>query len=234
MLQKLQAKIDYQFKTPALLQTAFVHRSYVNEVKKVKEHNERLEFLGDAVLELIVTEFLYNRFPTKPEGELTALRSALVKGTRLAEVAAALNLGDFLQLSYGEQKSGGAQKPYLLANVFEALLGAIYLDANLAQARKFVTRFLLPQIKKILATQEQIDAKSHFQELTQARLALTPSYELVSAEGPDHAKVFEMAVKIGEETFGVGKGPNKQSAEQAAARAGLNKLKTYRKKSNVS
>lgn len=224
MLKILQKKIAYTFQNVSLLKTACIHRSYMNENKKIKEHNERLEFLGDAVLELITTEFLYHEFPTKAEGELTAFRAALVKGACLAKIATKLDLGNFLQLSHGERKSGGAQKPYLLANTFEALIGAIYLDGGLKAARKFITKFLLPKLPKILATNEQIDAKSHFQELAQAKLAITPTYELLNEQGPDHAKIFEMSVKVGTKIFGKGKGSSKQLAEQAAAQDALKQI----------
>ncbi|MBU1089912.1 ribonuclease III, partial [Patescibacteria group bacterium] len=137
-MKDLQKKLAHEFKNSALLETAFVHRSFVNENHGVSEHNERLEFLGDAVLELIVTKFLFQKFPKKPEGELTALRSALVKGETLAEVAAELDFGKHLKLSKGEARSGGAEKPYLLANVFEAVLGAVYLDGGFEKAKKIV------------------------------------------------------------------------------------------------
>lgn len=224
MLKTIQTKIGVEFKNPQLLETAFIHRSYLNEAKGEIQHNERLEFLGDAVLELIVTEYLYAKFPTKPEGEMTALRSALVKGERLAEVAKDLEFGEYLKLSKGEARSGGREKPYLLANTFEAVLGAIYLDTGYKPARKFVEKFLLPSLEKIIAEGSQVDAKSHFQELAQEKLAITPRYELLSESGPDHDKVFEMGAYVGKDLYGKGKGANKQSAEQAAASEALKKL----------
>lgn len=224
-MQDLQKKLKHEFKNIALLETAFVHRSFVNENRGVKEHNERLEFLGDAVLELITTEFLFTQFPKKPEGELTALRSALVKGETLAEIAKELNYGAHLKLSKGEARSGGAEKPYLLANVFEAVLGAVYLDGGYEKAKAIVEEFLFPRLPKIIEENAQIDPKSEFQELAQARLAITPEYRVLSEKGPDHAKIFEMGAYVGKDLYGKGKGHSKQDAEQEAARDALKKLK---------
>ncbi|MFH1375957.1 MAG: ribonuclease III [Patescibacteria group bacterium] len=224
-MKDLQKKLNYKFKDPKLLETAFVHRSFVNENRGTKEHNERLEFLGDAVLELITTEYLFTKFPDDPEGELTALRSALVKGEQLAEIAKELELGKQLKLSKGEAHSGGADKPYLLANVFESVLGAIYLDAGYQKAREVVEKFLLPKLPKIIEENAQFDAKSEFQELAQDKLAITPEYRVLSESGPDHAKVFEMGAYAGKELYGKGKGASKQEAEQAAAERALKKIK---------
>ncbi|MFH1546250.1 MAG: ribonuclease III [Patescibacteria group bacterium] len=224
-MKDLQKKLAHEFKNSALLETAFVHRSFVNENSGVSEHNERLEFLGDAVLELIVTEFLFQKFPKKPEGELTALRSALVKGETLAEVAAELNFGEHLKLSKGEARSGGAEKPYLLANVFEAVLGAVYLDGGFEKAKKIIEKFLLSKLSKIIEEGGQFDAKSEFQELAQEKLAVTPEYKVLSASGPDHAKIFEMGAFAGKDLFGRGQGASKQAAEQKAAEEALKKLK---------
>ena len=224
-MKDLQKKLAHEFKNPTLLETAFIHRSFMNENRRVKEHNERLEFLGDAVLELITTDFLFQKFPKKPEGDLTALRSALVKGETLAAVARELDFGKYLKLSKGEARSGGAEKPYLLANVFEAVLGAIYLDGGFAKAKRIVEKFLLPKLPKIIAEGAQIDAKSEFQELAQEKLSITPEYRVLKAEGPDHAKVFEMGAFVGKDLFGRGKGASKQAAEQKAAEEALEKLK---------
>ncbi len=224
-MKDLQKKLAHEFKNPALLETDFVHLSFVNENRGIHEHNERLEFLGDAVLELIVTDFLFQKFPEKPEGDLTALRSALVKGETLAEVAAELNFGEHLKLSKGEARSGGAEKPYLLANVFEAVLGAVYLDGGFGKAKKIVEKFLLSKLPKIIAEGGQFDAKSEFQELAQEKLAMTPEYRVLHASGPDHAKIFEMGAFVGKDLFGRGKGASKQAAEQKAAEEALKKLK---------
>ncbi len=225
-MQDLQKILDHKFSDPALLETAFVHRSFVNENRDVPEHNERLEFLGDAVLELVTTEFLFQEFPDKPEGELTALRSALVKGETLAELAAEMELGSRLKLSKGEARSGGADKPYLLANVFEAVIGAVYLDAGFEKAKAFITKFLFPKLPKIIETHAQVDAKSEFQELAQEKLAITPEYKVLHDSGPDHDKIFEMGAYLGKDLFGRGKGASKQIAEQAAAEEALKKLKS--------
>ena len=224
-MKDLQKRLAHEFQNPKLLELAFVHRSFVNENREVKESNERLEFLGDAVLELVTTEFLFEKFPEKPEGELTALRSALVKGETLAEISRELDFGKYLKLSKGEARSGGADKPYLLANVFEAVLGAVYLDGGFAKAKAIVTEFLLPKLPAIIESNAQIDAKSEFQELAQARLAITPEYKVLSESGPDHAKVFEMGAFVGKDLFGRGKGGSKQDAEQAAAAEALKKIK---------
>lgn len=224
-MKDLQKKLNHKFKDPKLLETAFVHRSFVNEHRRVKEHNERLEFLGDAVLELITTEYLFAKFPDQPEGELTALRSALVKGEQLAEIASELEFGEHLKLSKGEARSGGADKPYLLANVFEAVLGAVFLDAGYEKAREIIEKFLLPKLTKIIEENTQVDAKSEFQELAQDKLAITPEYRVLSESGPDHSKVFEMGAYVGKELYGKGKGASKQIAEQVAAEKALKKIK---------
>ena len=224
-MKDLQKQLAHEFKNSALLELAFVHRSFVNENRDCPESNERLEFLGDAVLELITTEFLFAEFPEKPEGELTALRSALVRGDTLAEISGELNFGEHLKLSRGEAKSGGATKPYLLANVFEAVLGAVYLDGGFEKAKTIVHKFLLPKLPGIIESNAQVDAKSEFQELAQAKLSITPEYRVLSESGPDHAKIFEMGAFVGKDLFGRGKGASKQDAEQSAAAEAVKKLK---------
>lgn len=225
MYKKLEKQIGLRFEDQHLLKTAFVHRSYLNEHKSSKlESNERLEFLGDAVLELVVTEYLYSNYPN-PEGELTNWRSALVKGEMLAKIALELHLGDYLQLSKGEESSGGRSKDYLLANVFEAVIGVIYLELGYDKAKDFISRFLLVHLEKILEEGGHIDAKSNFQELAQEKTGITPRYELLHDEGPDHDKVFTMGAYIDEKIVGKGKGNSKQSAEQKAAEDSLKRLK---------
>lgn len=225
MYKKLEKQIGFKFKDYHLLRHAFVHRSYLNEHKDSElEHNERLEFLGDAVLELVVTEYLYKNFPN-PEGDLTNWRSALVKGEMLAKVSRQLHLGDYLFLSHGEEKSGGREKDYLLANTFEALIGVIYLELSYAKAKKFITEFLLVHLDEILKTGSYIDAKSKFQEIAQEKVGITPNYHLKHEEGPDHSKVFTMVAFIGERMVGKGKGGSKQIAEQKAAEDALKRLK---------
>ncbi len=225
MYKDLETKIGLQFKNQDLLRQAFVHRSYLNEHKSSKlEHNERLEFLGDAVLELAVTEYLYQNYPN-PEGDLTNWRSALVKGEMLAKVAKELDLGSHLFLSHGEERSGGREKAYLLANTFEALIGAIYLDFSYAKARDFIHQFLIVHLPAILSTGAHIDAKSHFQETVQEKAGVTPTYQVMQEAGPDHAKEFVMGAYIGERLVGKGSGQSKQLAEQKAAEDALTKLK---------
>ena len=225
MYKKLEEKIGLKFKDYHLLRNAFVHRSYLNEHRESKlESNERLEFLGDAVLELVVTEYLYKNYPN-PEGELTNWRSALVKGEMLAKIATELKLGDHLFLSHGEEKSGGREKDYLLANTFEALIGVIYLELGYEMSQAFIGKFLLVHLEDILVKGEHIDAKSRLQEMAQEKVGTTPSYELEHEEGPDHDKIFTMGAFIGDRIVGKGKGGSKQLAEQQAAEDALKRLK---------
>ncbi|KKU80509.1 MAG: Ribonuclease 3 [Candidatus Peregrinibacteria bacterium GW2011_GWA2_47_7] len=210
------------FKNRALLETAFVHKSYINEHRSEgMENNERLEFLGDAVLELVTTEYLFRRFPESGEGELTALRSALVKGKHLANVGAQLEVGKYLYVSRGEEKSGGREKQYIVANTVEALIGALYLDRGFKKSHEFIDKFILKNLGDIVDKKLHIDAKSQFQELTQERLGVTPEYRLLREEGPDHNKIFTMGAFIGEECIAEGGGSSKQKAEQEAAQAAL-------------
>jgi ribonuclease-3 len=225
MYKKLEEQIGIKFKDYELLRNAFVHRSYLNEHRDSKyESNERLEFLGDAVLELVVTEYLYSNYPN-PEGELTNWRSALVKGEMLARIATELKLGDYLFLSHGEEKSGGREKDYLLANTFEAVIGVIYLELGYEMAKGFITRFLLVHLEDILVKGHHIDAKSKLQEMAQEKVGETPAYELQHEEGPDHDKIFTMGAHIGKRMVGKGKGSSKQLAEQEAAEDALKRLK---------
>ncbi len=209
--------LDVDFRNKDLLQQVFIHRSYLNENPGFKlGHNERLEFLGDAVLELIVTEYLYKHYD-KPEGELTNWRSALVRGQHLAEVASNLQLGMWLQLSRGEAKSGGKTRQIILANTFEALLGAMYLDGGLEIVRPFVEKHILVKLPNILEQELHIDPKSKLQELTQARDGVTPHYVVMAEHGPDHAKEFTVGVFLGQRKLAEAGGSSKQTAEQAAA-----------------
>lgn len=216
--RNLEKRIGIKFKSKKLLEQVFVHKSYVNEYrdKEKLEHNERLEFLGDAVLELVVTEYLYQNYPN-PEGDLTNWRSALVKGENLAKLAEELDLGKYLYLSKGEDRSGGREKSYILANTVEALIGAIYLDKDYETAKGFVLEFILKYLEDILSKGLHIDAKSLFQELAQEKLGITPEYKLINAEGPDHAKLFTMGAYLEDKLVGQGQGSSKQTAEQAAA-----------------
>lgn len=220
----LETALGYQFRNKDLLLTAVTHRSYLNEHKSASEHNERLEFLGDAVIELVVTDYLYRTYPDSPEGELTTWRSALVKGEHLAELANQITLGAYLRLSRGEAKSGGREKAYLLANALESVIGALYLDGGITAAAQLINTLILPRLTAIIATGAHIDAKSRLQELAQDRANATPEYRVTGERGPDHAKEFTVTAFIAGKEEGHGTGPNKQAAEQAAAKEALKKL----------
>lgn len=221
---EIEKIIGVNFTNPALLQTAFTHRSYINEHRKAKlEHNERLEFLGDAVLELVVTDYLYRNYQN-PEGELTSWRSALVKTESLAELADKLAIGQYLLMSRGEAKTGGRTRQALLANLVEATIGAIYLDSGYNTAKEFIETNLVANLAEIIESGSYIDAKSHFQELAQESHGTTPNYKVLSETGPDHDKTFLMGVYLDNKKFGEGEGSSKQAAQQAAALSGLEKL----------
>lgn len=216
--------IGVTFNDKQLLTQAFTHRSYINENRGMNlAHNERLEFLGDAVLELVTTEFLYQKFPSKTEGDLTAIRAALVNTITLSEVGMELRFNDELLLSKGEAKDMGRARQAILANTFEAIVGAIYLDQGYDVACAFIAKNLLPRTEVIVAEGLWVDAKSKFQEKAQEHLSQTPSYETVAEEGPDHDKQFMVGVFVGNEKVATGTGKSKQDAEQAAARAALKK-----------
>jgi ribonuclease III len=202
---------------------ALTHRSYLNENKAAGAHNERLEFLGDAVLELATTHFLFTKFPNKPEGDLTAYRAALVNTVSLAETAKTLGLNDMLLLSKGEAKDIGRARDIILANAFEAVLGSIYLDQGYEAAEAFVARTLYPKIDSIIEKRAYQDAKSRFQEAAQEKKSITPSYKTISEVGPDHDRVFTVAAFLHTEEVARGSGKAKQEAEQAAAQAALDK-----------
>lgn len=222
----LEKKIKIKFKDLSILDNALVHKSYVNEHKSEgKAHNERLEFLGDAVLELVTTEYLYGSFPDSGEGQLTTFRSALVKGKHLAQVAREIGLGEYLLLSHGEEKSGGREKNYILANALEALIGAIYLDRGFSVAHKFISNFILTKLGDILRHGLHVDSKSKFQELSQEKQGITPAYQVMTEQGPDHNKVFEVGAFIGDVLVGKGTGSSKQKAEEAAAADALANFK---------
>lgn len=233
-LMELSSLLKVKFNNLDLLKTALTHRSYINEVAKKPLHNERLEYLGDAVLELVITEYLFHSYPTFKEGELTSFRAATVRTTSLAETAEKLNIGKYIYLSKGEEKTGGRERPYILANTFEALLGAIFLDQGMEAANEFLQRVLIPKIKTIVTNRLDIDSKSKFQELSQEHFTITPSYHLLSETGPDHDKIFKISVKIGSRTFGKGIGHNKQEAEANAAKEGIDNwpilIKKYKQK----
>lgn len=210
-----------------LLESAFVHRSYLNEQEEIKESNERLEFLGDAVLEFVTSEHLYQTHPKEPEGRLTAYRSALVKTETLAEAAKKLEFGQRLKLSRGEEESGGRESKYLLANTFEAYLGALYLERGIESCRSFLKENLLPKLKEIVETGAYKDEKSLLQEIAQEKLDFTPVYKVLEEHGPDHDKIFRVGVCIEDRQEGVGEGSSKQRAEVEAAKDALERLRWY-------
>ena len=220
-IRERAAALDLSFNNPALLEEALTHRSYLNENKDAKAHNERLEFLGDAVLELAVTRFLYDKFPSKPEGDLTAFRAALVNTVSLAETAESMGLGNHLFLSKGESRDTGRARQIILANAFEALLGALYLDQGYDAAEAFIGAHLYPKMDTVLAARSWQDAKSRYQELAQERRGITPAYRTLKEEGPDHDKRFTVGVFLDDEEVAQGEGASKQEAEQQAARAAL-------------
>lgn len=220
-LRGLEERLGVRFKDRTLLETAVTHRSYLNENPgSAKEHNERLEFLGDAVLELVVTDHLYRAY-AMPEGDLTNLRAAVVRGEMLAKVAAAWGLDSFLRLSRGERRDVGKARQFILANAVEAVLGAVYLDQGMRAAQKLIDRDIVQLLPDVIEKGLHIDAKSRFQELAQERFRATPVYEVRDESGPDHARVFRIAVRVGKDAWGEGTGSSKQEAEQAAARAAL-------------
>lgn len=219
-----EEKIGVVFANQELLRQAFTHRSYLNEHRgEVRGHNERLEFLGDAVLELVSTHFLYEKFPDKPEGDLTAFRAALVNAVTCAEVATALGMNDYLLLSRGEAKDTGRARGVLLANALEALVGALYIDQGYEAAEKFITIFLLPKIDDIVQNRLWQDAKSTLQEKAQEHESATPYYSVLKEMGPDHDKHFLVGVYVKDVLLAEGEGKSKQEAEQTAARGALEK-----------
>jgi ribonuclease-3 len=220
-IKNLSKKLGVEFNDISLLKRALTHRSYLNENRDVDKNNERLEFLGDAVLELIVSDFLYKKYPDRPEGELTSFRSAIVRTESLADASRELNYGKYLRMAKGEAESGGRDKDYLLANTFEAVLGAIYIDQGYVKCKNLVKRVLIPKIDNIVKNRLDIDSKTKIQELMQEKFKQTPIYEVVNEHGPDHDKEFVVVVKVGKKIIGKGKGSSKQRAEEAAAQEGL-------------
>ncbi|MDP9249462.1 MAG: ribonuclease III [bacterium] len=222
-----EEKIKVNFKSKDLLKQAFIHRSYINENgSSALAHNERLEFLGDAVLELSVTDFLYKKYPNHTEGELTALRSALVNAVIISSVAESIGMNDYLLLSKGEAKDRGKARQYILANTYEALIGAIYMDQGYDSADLFITKTLLPSTEEIVNKKLWRDAKSLVQEKAQEFVQCTPMYKVMQESGPDHDKHFTVGIYFNTEQIALGKGKSKQEAEQAAALQAL-KLKNW-------
>lgn len=219
---RLEQKWQIKFKNLDLLRQAFIHRSYLNEHPENNlGHNERLEFLGDAVLELVVTDYLFKKYQTENEGELTAYRAALVNSESLSAVAAEAGLNDYLLLSRGEQKDTGRARQAILANTFESVVAAIFLDQGYDTARDFIAKYLFSKTEEMVDKELWRDAKSLFQERAQAGLNITPNYQVISETGPDHDKTFTVGLYLNDELIAEGVGPSKQRAEQEAARIGL-------------
>ncbi len=219
-----QQRLGIQFHDQSLALRALTHRSSVNEYPFLIGDNERLEFLGDAVIGLIAAEFLYQRFPEKREGELTAMRAYLVRKETLARYAREIDLGNFILMGRGEEESGGRERDSVLSSALEALVGALYLDKGLDAVADFLLPFFRPEMVRLQTDQLTKDAKSRLQEWSQAKLKMTPSYVTVAATGPDHDREFTVEVRIGGETYGVGVGKSKQQAAQAAAQDALTQL----------
>lgn len=223
----LQKNLGIKFKNENLLKQAFIHRSYLNENPAFSlGHNERLEFLGDAVLELIVTDYLYKNYPDLAEGEMTSLRAALVNSQMLLQISDRLGFNDYLYLSKGEAKEINRGRQYILANTFEAFIGALYLDQGYESAEKFILKNLIPELKNVIEKKLWRDAKSLFQEAAQERVGITPTYEVLEATGPDHAKKFIIGVYLEKELVASGEGASKSEAQQQAAENAL-KIKNW-------
>ncbi|MDO8633599.1 MAG: ribonuclease III [Candidatus Wildermuthbacteria bacterium] len=225
---QLEKNLGISFLNKDFLTHAFVHRSYLNENPSFHlPHNERIEFLGDAVLELAVTEYLFKNYPDKPEGELTTWRAALVRAGTLAGLAKELNFSDYLLLSRGETKETGKARDEILSNTLEAFVGALYLDQGFEICEKFIGKYLLPKLQDILEKKLFQDAKSLFQEVAQEKTGTTPSYKTVKEWGPDHEKHFRVGVMLGETVAAEGEGSSKQEAEEAAAKNALKVKRWY-------
>jgi ribonuclease-3 len=226
-LLKIQANLSYTFQKPEILKLALTHPSYAHEHPQNEGeacHNQRLEFLGDAVLDFLVAAWLYRTYPDYSEGTLTRLRATLVRTTSLAKLAQELELGIALRLGRGEEDSGGHKRPANLCDTLEATVGALYLDAGLDVVWERLEAWFSEETKLILEADAYVDAKSRFQEWAQAAHSITPEYQIIDEEGPDHAKIFTAQVMIGDKIVGKGKGASKRIAEQAAARSALNDL----------
>ncbi len=224
-LSNLENKIGIEFNSKQLLKEALTHRSYLNENPDWETpHNERLEFLGDAVLELTTTENLFQSYPQYSEGELTGIRAAIVNYQTLAKVAKSINLETFIYLSRGEEKDSGRAKEVILANALEAVIGAAYLDAGYEKTSCFIKNHILSLVPEVIKNKTYKDPKSLLQEIIQEKLKLTPSYSVLKEEGPDHQKIFTVAVYFGDKISGTGKGFSKQEAETEAAQDALQKI----------
>ncbi len=219
--KEIEKIVGIKFKNQDLIQEALTHRSYLNENRELNiKHNERLEFLGDAVLELVVTEYLFNNYDN-PEGELTNWRASLVKGDNLAEVADELDIEQFLMMSKGEGKDMGRARKYRLANMVEAIIGAMYLDQGYEPVNKFINKNIVSKLKNIIKNKTYLDAKSYFQQKAQEEMQTTPHYEVIKEWGPDHDKIFLVGVFVNKEKIAEGEGASKQDAQREAAANGL-------------
>lgn len=223
-LADLEARLGYRFRQPALLQQALVHSSYAFENPEAGPDNERLEFLGDAVLNLMVSDLLVTAYPAAQEGQLTRWRAGLVNSRSLASLAQQLHLGAHLLLGRGEEQQGGRQKPSVLADALEAVIGAVYLDGGLTAVRQVVSRLLGEKLRQLPGEVSEIDYKTRLQELLQKKTKQTPVYEIVAVQGPPHARRFTVAVRLGSALLGLGSGRSKKEAAQRAAAAALQDL----------
>lgn len=224
-LEACQKILGYQYQNLDLLDLALTHRSYLNENKNINQSNERLEFLGDAVLELVTSNFLFLKFPDMPEGKLTNLRSKIVQTKTLAAISLRIKVNKFLKLSHGEAEAGGNQNVSLLADLMEAIIGSIYLDGGFEKAQQFITKHILNDYQKIIAEVEVEDWKSKLQEWVQANNGNAPTYEVVNEEGPDHQRIFTVEVSFFDKPQAQGKGKSKQKAQQDAAKNALNNIR---------
>jgi ribonuclease III len=223
-INKLAERLSLKFDEPEKFNRSFIHRSYLNENRsKDLESNERLEFLGDAVLELVVTKYLFENFDY-PEGELTALRSALVRGKNLSDIAESVGVHDCIFLSEGEKKNTGKARSLILANTFEAMIGNVYLENGLDEASRIIKDLVITKLDEIIKNKSYIDSKSYLQEKIQETRKVTPSYKMLSQDGPDHAKQFTVGVYIDDELVATGEGESKNKAEQQAASEAINKI----------
>lgn len=221
----LKKNLKIKFKNESKIKQAFIHRSCLNESDKYKESNERLEFLGDSILSFLVSDYLYSHFPMLSEGELTNLRSSIVKTSTLALVAQNLNLGEYLFLSKGEESGGGRKNASLLADTFEAFIGAVYLDLNLKSVKIILDQQLFPLLDEVIKNKTYKDAKSNFQEMVQEETRTSPLYKVIKESGPDHEKKFTVGVFVNNVCYGTGDGRSKQQAETIAASDALEKWK---------
>ncbi len=227
-IKQVENIIDYSFRKKQILLVALTHRSYINILKKHKSTvytNERIEFLGDAILEFIISEFLFKKFPEFPEGTLTLIRAASVRTETLASVFKELGLNQYILLGPGEVRTGGREKPYILANMYEALIGALYLDGGLKHAKSFINKTLFPKAEIIIKNKSYIDPKTHLQEITQKHFKETPVYEIIKEQGLAHEKIYTSVVKLKDKVLGTGVGPSKQKSQEDAAQKALDKLK---------